>query len=174
MKRALTIMTLLTAFGASGSAIRVSDAASRSLSMEQMFARADRVVVGRVSRVASRWAEWEGVGRVIVTRCTVVVEESLGGRDRGESVAEIEVEVPGGTVGDLTLVVSDAPALLDGERAVFFLVEGASGGTHRIYGLESGKLPLRGARIVANPGLVSGPCSTLDDVRRAAKADGSR
>jgi hypothetical protein len=174
MKRAITLMTLLTAFGASGSAIRVSDAAVRSLSLEQMFSRADRVVVGRVSRVESRWAEWVGVGRVIVTRCTITVEEALGGRSGENRVNEIEVEVPGGSVGDLTLVVSDSPALIDGERAVFFLVAGDDGDIHRIYGLESGKLPLRGSRIVSNPGLVSGPCSTLDDVRRAAITAGSR
>jgi hypothetical protein len=131
-------------------------------------------VVGRVEKVSSRWEEWDGVGRLIVTRCSVIVEESLGGRGAARGGAEITVEVPGGTVGDLTLVVSDAPALVEGERAVFFLVEDAPRACHRVYGLESGKLPLRGHRIVGNPGLVSGPISSLDEVRRAVKAAGSR
>jgi len=172
MKRALTVMTILTALGASGSPIRMADAALRELTLDHLCSKADRIVVGRVSRVRSRWTEWQGVGRIIATRCTLVVEETLGGR--GEAAEAIDVEVPGGTVGDLTLVVSDAPALVDGERAVFFLVADGTDGLHRIYGLENGKLPLRGARIVSNPGLVSGGSPTLDDVRRAAKSAGSR
>jgi hypothetical protein len=45
------------------------------------------------------------------------VEESLKGRPD----PSVEIDVLGGTVGDLTLEVSTLPRLSRGERAVFFL-----------------------------------------------------
>ena len=48
------------------------------------------------------------------------VDETL----KGAPASVLDVEYEGGTVGDLTLKVSDLPSLEPGERAVFFLDAG--------------------------------------------------
>ena len=46
---------------------------------------------------------------------------------KGEPATMLEVEIEGGTVGDITMKVSDLPSLSAGERAVFFLDSGTRG-----------------------------------------------
>jgi hypothetical protein len=53
----------------------------------------------------------------------VDVTETLKGPGR----TSVRVQLEGGTVGDLTLRVSDMPALRPGDRGVFFLDAGSSG-----------------------------------------------
>ncbi len=168
MKRAIqmALLSSCAGLGLGGAATLETEAALRPLSIEALAARSDVVVIGRVSGVESRWTEWEGIGRLIVTRCTLTVEEVLGGEARPEE--RLAVEIPGGTVGDLTLVVSDAPALVPGERAVFFLRD--AGDAHRVYGLERGRIALDGDRVAARASEDPDPLPTLDEIRRAAKA----
>jgi hypothetical protein len=70
------------------------------------------------------------------------------------------VAVEGGTVGDLTLKVSDMPALNSGDRAVFFLDDDGNGnGNHIPHDRGRGVLKLTEAD------RVEGTTLTLDAVR---------
>ena len=64
---------------------------------------AERVVVGRVSSIAPQWRENEFGDRLIVSVVRVAVDETL----KGAASQSMDVEVEGGTIGDLTLRVSD-------------------------------------------------------------------
>ena len=77
---------------------------------------AERVVVGRVSSIAPQWRENE----FAIADCSVVrvaVDETL----KGAASQSMDVEVEGGTIGPLTLRVSDLDALEPGDRAVFYV-----------------------------------------------------
>ncbi len=78
---------------------------------------AERVVVGRVSSVNPQWQVNEFGDRLIVSTVRVSVEETL----KGDAQSVLAIEVEGGTIGDLTLHVSDLTTFVPGERAVFYL-----------------------------------------------------
>jgi hypothetical protein len=84
---------------------------------------------------------------------------------KGTHSAALQAMVEGGTVGDLTLQVSDMPSIEVGERAVFFLDRRPSG-TRQLHGRGLGMLKLD-----AND-RVQGTNLTLEDVRRAVRAAG--
>jgi hypothetical protein len=96
--------------------------------------------------------------QLILTRALVRVEETL----KGPSEETVSVTVEGGTIGDLTLRVSDMPSLRRGERAVFFLRQNPDG--HVPEGRGHGVLKLDGGDRVTDSEL------TLEDVRRRARA----
>lgn len=78
---------------------------------------AERVIVGRVTSVSPVWQSNEFGDRLIVSIVTVAVDETL----RGPAQPSVEVEVEGGTIGELTLHVSDLEPVVPGDRAVFYL-----------------------------------------------------
>lgn len=78
---------------------------------------AERVVVAQVVDLTARFETNEFGDQLIVSRVKLTVEESL----KGHAEPSVEIDVLGGTVGDLTLEVSSLPKLNPGERAVFFL-----------------------------------------------------
>ena len=78
---------------------------------------AERVVVATVQDVKARFQTNEFGDQLIVSAVRLHVEESL----KGQPEPAMEIDVLGGTVGDLTLEVSSLPRLSRGERAVFFL-----------------------------------------------------
>jgi hypothetical protein len=84
---------------------------------------ADLIVVGRVTSVEPVWQVNEFGDRLIVSVVRVVVNETL----KGQAVPTVDVEVEGGTIGDLTLHVSDETSFSPGERAVFYLKRTARG-----------------------------------------------
>ena len=77
----------------------------------------ERVIVGRVTAVNPVWRTNEFGDRLIVSVTRVAVDETL----RGPSHASVEVEIEGGTIGTVTLHVSDIDAVAAGDRAVFYL-----------------------------------------------------
>jgi hypothetical protein len=81
---------------------------------------AGRIVVARVTDVRSQFASNEFGDQLIVSTAQLEVAETL----KGAPASVLDVEYEGGTVGDLTLKVSDLPSLEAGERAVFFLDAG--------------------------------------------------
>jgi hypothetical protein len=81
------------------------------------FAGAERVVVGTVARVRPAFGTNEHGDQLIISTVTLRVEESL----RGNAADVVSFEIEGGTVGDLSLEVSDLPALRPGDRGVFAL-----------------------------------------------------
>ena len=84
---------------------------------------AELVVVGRVARVESMWQVNEFGDRLIVSLVRVAVNETL----KGQASPTLDVEVEGGTIGDLSLHVSDQMSFSPGERAVFYLKRNARG-----------------------------------------------
>jgi hypothetical protein len=87
----------------------------------------------------------------------VEVEDTL----KGAPASSLMVTVEGGSIGDLTLTVSDMPRLERGQRAVFFLED--RGGTHVLHGRGTGLLP------VDRRGRVEGTDMTLDTVGRLVR-----
>jgi hypothetical protein len=120
---------------------------------------AERVVVGRVTTVEPVWRTNEFGDRLIVSVVSVAVDETL----RGQSQPTVTVEVEGGTIGDLTLHVSDLEPLATGDRAVFYLARNARGAF----------VPhLRGQGLLKldRTDRVRGSTVTLADIRRTAQA----
>ena len=124
---------------------------------------ANRVAVATVTDVESSFAVNEFGDQLIVSRVAFRVEETM----KGPSQSTIEVMVEGGTVGDLTLEVSDLPRMERGKRAVLFLTSAADGRNipHR-----------RGAGLMelAADDRVTGTGLTVDDIRAAVRAAAGR
>ena len=116
---------------------------------------AERVVVGRVATVNPVWRVNEFGDRLIVSVVRVTVDETL----KGQAQPAVDVEVEGGTIGTLTLRVSDMQQFVPGDRAVFYLTRSPRGALvpHR---RGQGLLKLDRSNRVATG-------ASLDDVRRA-------
>jgi hypothetical protein len=118
---------------------------------------AERVVVGRVTAVNPTWQTNEFGDRLIVSLVSVAVDETL----RGPMAPTVDVEVEGGTIGDVTLHVSDLEPVAPGDRAVFYLTRSRRGAfVPHLRG--QGVLQLDRSDRVRNSAL------TLTDIRRAA------
>lgn len=124
---------------------------------------AEQVVVGHVSSVTPTWRDNDFGDRLIVSVVHVIVDETL----KGPSPVAIDVEVEGGTIGSLTLRVSDLDTFVPGDRAVFYLEHNRRGGLipHR-RGLGLQKLD--------RTDRVFGGTMTLDQIRRDVRAGASR
>src|SRR4051812_22674478 len=124
---------------------------------------AEQVVVGHVSAVTPIWRNNDFGDRLIVSVVHVIVDETL----KGSSQSAVDVEVEGGTIGSLTLRVSDLETFSRGDRAIFYLQHNRRGGLvpHR-RGLGVQKLDA-GDR-------VRGSGATLNQVRREIRAGGAR
>jgi len=98
---------------------------------------------------------------LIVSRTHLRVDTVLkGGRQTDDEVVVMELE--GGTIGDLTLDVSDLPSLERGERAVVFLGRNSRGALVP-HGRGHGILKLESS------GRVTGTQLTLAAVRQAVE-----
>ena len=120
---------------------------------------AERVAVGRVTAVTPAWQVNEFGDRLIVSTVRLAVDEHL----KGPATPTLDVDVEGGTLGELTLHVSDQESLAPGERAVFFLTRGP-GGAFRPHLRGQGLLKLDPANRVPGSSL------TLDIIRREVAA----
>ena len=118
---------------------------------------ADRVVVGRVASVVPQWQVNEFGDQLIVSVVRVAVSETL----KGQPVSTLDVEVEGGTIGDLTLRVSDQVSFARGERAVFYL-------KRNVRGAFVPHLRGQGLLKLDASDRVSGSSLTLDEIRREA------
>jgi hypothetical protein len=116
---------------------------------------AGRVVVAQVLDVQSRFASNQFGDQLIVSDVVLDVVETL----KGPAARTMRVTVEGGTVGDLTLKVSDLPSFQPGDRALFFL-DTDTGGT--LVPHDRG----RGLLKVSPAGLIEGSAATLDDIKR--------
>ena len=121
---------------------------------------AEKVVVASVQHVDSRFDTSEFGDRLIVSDAALVVEETL----KGPHSASASVTVEGGTVGDLTLDVSDMPRLKAGDRAVVFLRRTAAG-ANVPHGRGVGLMKLDSNNRIENSNL------TLDEVKRLVRGD---
>jgi hypothetical protein len=124
---------------------------------------AERVVVGRVGSVAPVWQVNEFGDRLIVSVVRVAVNETL----KGQALPTLDVEMEGGTIGELTLHVSDQTSLAPGERAVFYLKQ-TTRGTFVPHLRGQGVLKLDASD------RVSGTSLTLEEIRREVAAGNAR
>ncbi|MBI4553394.1 MAG: hypothetical protein HY710_14110 [Candidatus Latescibacteria bacterium] len=115
------------------------------MSLEELTLKASIIVVGKVTGKVS-----ESTADGIKTRITVAVEESLKG-DIGRTVV---ITQPGGTVGKIEMVMSEAATFEVGEEAVVFLWTRPTG-EHTVLGLFQGKVPVetdaKGRKVVRLP-----------------------
>jgi hypothetical protein len=150
---ALLLSMCVTAATVSASVGRPPDVASRAKS-------ASKIVVATVTDVEPGRFDVSQYGdRVIVTRAWLRVDEML----KGNHEPLIALDIEGGSVGDLTLRVSDMPTLKKGERGVFFL-DNPRRDAHEPNGRGAGILKLDLAGRVLNSNL------TLADVRANVRA----
>jgi hypothetical protein len=124
---------------------------------------AERVVVGRVASVAPAWHVNEFGDQLIVSKVRVVVNETL----KGPAVQALDVEIEGGTIGELTLRVSDQTSFSPGERGVFYLNRTARG-TFVPHLRGQGLLKLDASN------RVSGSSLTLEEIRREVAVGSAR
>lgn len=120
---------------------------------------AKKVVVATVTDVDSEFGENDYGDRLIFSRVTLRVDETM----KGESETSVVVSVEGGTVGELTLSVSDMPRMTRGERAVLFLEDSPRNGNVP-HGRGHGVLKL------SDDDRVPGTSLSLDSIRAAVKA----
>jgi hypothetical protein len=135
---------------------------SPPIDIPERIAGADRAVVARIQRVTARLERNEWGDELIVTHARLTVEEAL----KGDLPETLTVAVEGGTLGDLTLRVSDLPVLRAGERAVFLLREDRGRMVPHLRGL--GILKLDETDTVRGSGL------TLGTIRSMAQQAGRR
>lgn len=79
------------------------------------FAGAERVVVATVAATRAAYGTNAYGDKLILTTATLQVERTL----RGPAQPRVELVVEGGTVGEITLDVSDMPRLRVGQRGTF-------------------------------------------------------
>ena len=79
--------------------------------------KAQKIVVAKVVAVESAFGVNDHGDQLILSHVTLQVEETL----KGPHLDAMAMTIEGGTVGGLTLKVSDMPVLQRGERAVMFL-----------------------------------------------------
>jgi hypothetical protein len=125
------LICLLVASGMVGCTAEVPpETTPGELTLEQVATNADSILVGQVTDI-TYYQEGEGN---IYTQVTLSVEQTI----EGETGMEVVIEVPGGIVGGLKMVVTDTPHFQLGERAVVFLDE-EDGGIFTVTGGFYGK-----------------------------------
>ncbi len=148
----IALLCALASWDASAASSHVQDVAAR--------ARAARtVVLAEVEELRPRFDQNKHGDHLIVSDVYVRVEEAWKG---AQPAALIITTVEGGTIGELSLTVSDMPVLKPGERAVLFLDE-TSPGRYALRNRGKGALKVRNNK-------VEGTDLTLDDIRGIAKA----
>lgn len=85
----------------------------KKLTIEQLTASAESVVVGYIESMTSKWK-----GDIIVTEVSVQVADTVAGEFAGQRII---VEYPGGEVGDVGLLVSDVKMPAPGDNVLLFL-----------------------------------------------------
>ena len=78
---------------------------------------ATKIVLATVVELDAAFGENEFGDQLILTHVTMQVSETMKGAHETDMVVTLE----GGTIGDLTLDVSDMPKMTKGQRAVLFL-----------------------------------------------------
>ena len=130
---------------------------SLSVNVQTRAKGAERVVVAAVENVQPIYARNEFGDDLIVTRTSVRISEVMKGKDIAAGQA-MDVDVEGGTVGDVTLRVSDMPSVARGEKAILFLTRSKNGRlVPHMRGLGILKLD--------KSGRVQGTDVTLDELR---------
>jgi hypothetical protein len=145
---ALRVATLTGGVVAADNATEALNAGIR----QAAFTLVGTVTETRASRRRSSFGD-----EVIVTTAIIQVTERL----RGLAPSWLPVEVEGGSVGDVTMEVSDTPMLRRGDRAVF-MIDRLKDGRYTLHDRGRGIAPLMADDHIKDSAL------TLDAVRRMA------
>jgi len=143
------------------SVITASLAASdgRPLDVNAQAKGADHIVVGVVTDLQSRFDTNEYGDHLIFTQAWLEVQDTL----KGARLSVIPVDLEGGSIGELTLKVSDMPPMRKGDRAVFFL-KSRGAGVEVPHGRGNGILKLDAADRVQGLGM------TLADIKAMVRS----
>jgi hypothetical protein len=136
-------------------------------SFEEMTDRAELIFVGKVVR--SR-AEWRQVGpkRAIYTVVEFETEETL----KGNSTPTVSLQFLGGTVGDVTMEISEVPKFKAGDRELLFV---ARNGVRfsPIVGVFHGKFGVQKDPTTGRESILRHNKKPLRDVSEIAAGEGS-
>jgi hypothetical protein len=135
----------------------------RQVDIPERLRGAEQAVVATVVQKSARYERNEYGDELIISHLVVSVEETLKGRP-GEVLS---FAMEGGTIGDLTLEVSDLPVLQRGDRAVLMLGRDRAG-RHVPHLRGLGILKLSEDNTVGQSSL------TLDMIREMARAEAGR
>lgn len=119
--RAICCWFVLTCLSASGATLE-------QMSLEDLAQESTSVVRGQAGATRT-----ERVGPLIYTFTTFQVDETL----KGEPIRQVEIALPGGTIGDVSQRFGGVPKLETGKNYLIFLWQGPSGRT-QITGLTQG------------------------------------
>jgi hypothetical protein len=158
MKRLAIASSAFLMTGWFGGSVGVASS-GRLADLPERVRDAHAVVVATAVDVRARWDRNAAGDRVIVSRISLRVDETL----KGDGYESRFVDIEGGTVGDVTLHVSSIPEFKPGDRGVFLLDEtGTPVDAPHLRGLGLLKLG-RDNRIAGTP-------LGLDDIRGMALA----
>lgn len=119
--RTICCWLVLTCLSASGATLE-------QMSLDDLAQKSTSVVRGQAGT-----ARTERVGPLIYTFTALQVHETL----KGEPIRQVEIALPGGTVGDVSQRFGGVPRLEPGKDYLVFLWQGPSGRT-QITGLTQG------------------------------------
>jgi hypothetical protein len=151
----------LALFATCATIASLSASTDRPIPIPDRAKGAETIVVATVIEVSAGFERNEFGDRLIVSHTFLQVEETL----KGSALQVVAFDVEGGTVGDLTLRVSDMETLAKGDRAVFFMTRSRAGA-------NVPHLRHNGIMKLDRANHVRGSDLTLDDVKRQVKQGG--
>lgn len=154
-RRTLILLGVVALLGAVDASFAES---RRPVTIQERFRTADSAVVARIAQVRAAYERNEWGDELIVSHTVLSVEEAL----KGAPGNAVSFDVEGGTVGEMTLRVSDMPEVKVGDRGVFFLKRGRSGA-------HVPHLRGQGILLLDDANRVRGTNLTLDDVRSMSR-----
>ncbi|MBS3943859.1 MAG: hypothetical protein KGZ42_00040 [Melioribacter sp.] len=110
--RKLKLVFLLLAYGTIMQATIMREA-----TIKEMTKEANLIVMGRVELIESRWSR---DGKMIMTYVTVSINNVIKG---DQELKNLVVEVPGGTIGDVTATAMGEARFHQNEEVLLFLVK---------------------------------------------------
>ena len=124
---------------------------------EELTLNSDRVLTGNVVSMKS---EWDPGKTTIYTYVTVSVDKHIKGNP---DLNEIVVKIPGGTVGQDTIKVSDVAQFRPNEKVMLFLRQDPSDG-FKVTGWHQGKLSIKDNMVVEKGESVEGFTKKIYDI----------
>jgi hypothetical protein len=100
-----------------GASTLAASSSAGPVSIPDRVRGSEQVVVATIADVRATYETNQFGDRLIVSHAKLQVNERL----KGNAAQTVDVDVLGGTIGDVTLDVSSLPHVKGGERAVFFL-----------------------------------------------------
>ena len=102
---------------AGGAGLRIPECSDRNY----IIRTADYIIEGTVIKVETKWGEWPPGNEIILTYTDISIEKYVRGNHFEED--SLQIITPGGTIGDITVLVSDTPIFHEGKQVRLYLVE---------------------------------------------------